>query len=255
MRSSEATAHCPTLTQLGINKTQSSRWQKLADVAPSIFETYIADAKTRAEEGITAASRNAVRNKHYWLTPPDLYAKLEREFGPFDYDPTPYPRPKHFDGLKASWGKCSYVNPMFQGGMTAWAKKAVAENQKGKTVVMVFPLDGWIHMLLNAGATIRSIGDVKWCAIEDGTVGSGSPRPIAAFILRGRRKRKSRGSEACARQIEHHPVPAEGRRRSRVNPGSRFQGIKASTGAVLALARRGTYTRAQACPTTSPPGN
>jgi hypothetical protein len=136
-----------------------------------------------AEYYMLLANVAAAGHKHYWLTPPDLYAELEREFGPFDFDPCPYPRPKGFDGLKVDWGQCNYVNPMFQGGVTAWVKKAIAEHQKGKTVVMVFPLDGWIHMLLKAGAKIRSIGNVKWLATEDGTPAKGSARPIAAFIL------------------------------------------------------------------------
>src|SRR5438128_2401003 len=75
--------------------------------------------------------RPAKDGKHYWLTPPDLMASMEREFGLFDFDPCPYPRPKGFDGLKVEWGKRNYVNPMFQGGMTAGAKKTIAENQKG----------------------------------------------------------------------------------------------------------------------------
>src|SRR2546422_7538998 len=128
--------------------------------------------------------RPAKDGNRYWLTPPDLMDALHREFG-FDFDPCPYPRPKGFDGLKEEWGWSNYVNPMFQGGMTAWVKKAIAEHQKGKDVVIVFPLDGWVHMLLRAGATIRPLGDVKWLATEDGTPGTGIGREIAAFILQG----------------------------------------------------------------------
>ena len=36
---------------------------------------------------------SGANGKHYWLTPPDLYAALDAEFQ-FDFDPCPYPRPK-----------------------------------------------------------------------------------------------------------------------------------------------------------------
>ncbi len=186
VQSPEDTAQQPsTLKELGITKTQSSRWQKLANLAPSAFETYVTDAKNRAEKGTTAALRAAVRDKHYWLTPPDLMAELQLEFD-FDFDPCPYPRPKGFDGLKEEWGRSSYVNPIFGNGNgpTAWAHKAIKENKKGKTVVMVWPLDRWVLALLEAGAKIRNLGNVKWRAVEDGTPGTGNGRYTAAFILK-----------------------------------------------------------------------
>lgn len=130
--------------------------------------------------------------KHYWLTPPELYKDLNDEFK-FDYDPCPYPKPDHFCGLDAEWGQSSYVNPPFgyiikdgkKKGPTAWARKAIAEQQKGKDVVLVYPTDKWIHYLLAAGAELRSLGDVKWCATEDGSAGKGIGRYTMAFILKG----------------------------------------------------------------------
>jgi hypothetical protein len=32
-------------------------------------------------------------DRRFWLTPPDIYSKLDAEFG-FDFDPCPYPRPE-----------------------------------------------------------------------------------------------------------------------------------------------------------------
>jgi hypothetical protein len=130
--------------------------------------------------------------KHYWLTPPDLYAALDAEFG-FDFDPCPYPRPDGFDGLTCDWGQRNYVNPPFgsiihQGkkkGPTAWVRKAIAEQRKGKLVVLVYPVDKWVLMLLDAiGTEVRNLGDVRWCATEDGAPGPGTGRHIACFILR-----------------------------------------------------------------------
>jgi hypothetical protein len=70
-------------------------------------------------------------------------------------------------------------------GPTAWARKAIAEHAKGKDVVLVYPIAKWIHMLIAAGAEVRNLGDVKWCATEDGTPGPGIGQHVACFVLRG----------------------------------------------------------------------
>lgn len=139
---------------------------------------------------------NGEDKKHYWLTPPEIYKTLSEEFGPFDFDPCPYPLPRGFDGLTCAWGKRNYVNPPFgsiihQGkkkGPTAWVRKAVEEWQKGKLVVLVYPIDKWVLMLLKAilgqHGEVRNLGDVRWLAIEDGTQGKGTGRHIACFVLR-----------------------------------------------------------------------
>ena len=134
--------------------------------------------------------RGSADGKHYWLTPLDLKLKLDAEFQ-FDFDPCPYPLPEGFDGLTCEWGKSNYVNPPFgsiihQGrkkGPTAWARKAILEHSKGKRVVLVYPIDKWVLMLMAAGAEVRNLGDVRWCAIEDGSQGKGTGRHIAQFIL------------------------------------------------------------------------
>lgn len=133
---------------------------------------------------------NGSDGKHYWLTPPALYAELNGEFK-FTFDPCPYPVPEGFDGLTQPWGQSSYVNPPFgsimhegkKKGMTAWVRKAIAEHKQGKRVVMVYPLDKWVLMLLGAGAKVRNLGDVRWLATEDGSAGKGTGRHIACFIL------------------------------------------------------------------------
>ena len=140
---------------------------------------------------------NGTDGKHYWLTPPEIYEPLQKEFN-FDFDPCPYPKPESFDGLTSEWGKSNYVNPPFgsiihQGkkkGPTAWARKAIEEHKKGKSVVLVYPIDKWILMLLQEGAEVRNLGDVKWLATEDGSQGKGTGRHIAAFVLRAALQQK-----------------------------------------------------------------
>lgn len=135
--------------------------------------------------------------KHYWLTPPELMKELHEEFG-FDFDPCPYPRPEGFDGLIDDWeGTSVYVNPPFgavlhQGpddkkprkkGPTFWARKAIKEYKKGKKVVMVYPIDKWVLMMLEYVSEVRNLGDIKWCAIENGKPGVGTGRHVAMFVL------------------------------------------------------------------------
>lgn len=124
---------------------------------------------------------NTSDGKHYWLTPPDLMKQLQLEFK-FDYDACPFPRPEGFDGLTSEWGSSTYVNPPFH-GPTAWARKAIEENKKGKRVVMVFPIDKWVHLMLEAGAKVTNLRDVRWCSIEDGEPGKGTGRHVAMFVL------------------------------------------------------------------------
>ena len=140
---------------------------------------------------------NSDDNKHYWLTPPELMEELQEKYD-FDFDPCPYPKPDNFDGLTCEWGKSNYVNPPFgsiihhspndknpkKKGATAWVRKAIEEYNKGKDVVFVYPVDKWVLMLVEAGAEITNLGDVKWCAIEDGTPGKGTGRHIAQFTLK-----------------------------------------------------------------------
>lgn len=132
--------------------------------------------------------------KHYWLTPKELYASLEKEFK-FDFDPCPYPKPDNFDGLTSDWGSSNYVNPPFgsiivdgkKKGPTAWARKAIEESKKGKNVVLVYPLPKWVLMLLKECAEVRNLGDVKWISIEDEKSGKGIGQHIAMFVLKGKK--------------------------------------------------------------------
>jgi hypothetical protein len=144
---------------------------------------------------------NKQDGKHYWLTPWEepAISQLVADYGPFDFDPCPCPKPENFDGLTCEWGQRNWVNPPFgsimhQGpndrkprkkGPTAWMRKAIAEQAKGKLSVVVYPVDKWVLMMLNniGAMNIRNLGDVRWLATEDGTKGKGTGRHIAAFIL------------------------------------------------------------------------
>ena len=50
--------------------------------------------------------------------------------------------------------------------------------------MLLYPIDKWILGMLAAGAKVRNLGDVRWCATEDGSTGKGTGRHIACFILK-----------------------------------------------------------------------
>jgi hypothetical protein len=77
--------------------------------------------------------------------------------------------------------------PREKKGPTAWVRKSIEEWRKGKRVVLVYPVDKWVLMLMKAilgdHAQVRNLGDVRWLAIEDRSEGKGTGRHIACFIL------------------------------------------------------------------------
>ena len=125
------------------------------------------------------------------LTPRALFDALDAEFnfdgGPgLPFDPCPYPRPDGFDGTLVPWGQSSYVNPPFgPPGFTEWVRKALAERDSGKTVVLTMPVYGWIARLLEAGAEARVRRD-WWWETPSGVRHKPS-QPLVAWVLRPRR--------------------------------------------------------------------
>jgi hypothetical protein len=127
----------------------------------------------------------------YWLTPPDLYAKLNAEHH-FDFDPCPCPVPIGWNALTMEhWGKSNFVNPPFRKddgvdgrGPTAFVRKAIAEAAKGNRSVFLLPVPHYVCLLLDAGATAQSQGRVRWLEVDTREPWK-SPRSIASFVLGG----------------------------------------------------------------------
>lgn len=142
---------------------------------------------------------NKSDGKHYHLTPKKMWDGYQKRY-PGIWDCCPYPRPEGYDALKVSWRKFTYCNWPFgttvdengkKIGFTAWCRKAIEEQSKGNTSIIVVPMDFGFHLLLNAGAEFRSIGEVKWRATEDGSE-QPSGRKIVEIALPGKMRLSSR---------------------------------------------------------------
>lgn len=130
-------------------------------------------------------------DKKFWIVPPEIYKPLDKEFN-FDFDPCPYPLPQGFNGIDVEWGNVNWVNPPFRkkdgkygAGPTAFIRKAIEEQKKGKTSVVIINTMAFINMLIEAGAECRSMGRVKWLDCNTGEPWK-SPSNTTLFILRGK---------------------------------------------------------------------
>lgn len=129
-----------------------------------------------------------------WLTPPEFLAELDREFNfTKGFDPCPYPRPAGFDGLTVEWPQSTYCNPPFRKkdgkdghGIAAFARKAIAENKLGKSVVLVLPTKSTINFMLEAGAELGSARRINWIDPKTGQPATTSPSSNMLAILRGK---------------------------------------------------------------------
>lgn len=144
------------------------------------WRTVWREIKTRHKE---------TENRH-WITPPETEAIVREEIGDF-HDPFPYPSPDCYDALEVDWLDPSYVNASFVAahekkgrGLTAVAYHAIGQVRKnGITVAMVVPVNRIVCQLIEAGATVRSLGRVRWRHTVTGKAMPG-PHPCVLFTLR-----------------------------------------------------------------------
>jgi hypothetical protein len=147
----------------------------------------------RVENYSESKTENVVpflRQPQVWRTPPDHYKKLEAEYGPFDFDATPHPRPPGFNSLEVPWGRRTFCNGPYSArrnpegyGPTAFARKAIQENRLGKTIVFLAPVFNYVNLLLEAGAEAHSLGRVQFEAATGRLLSA--PMFITCFVLRG----------------------------------------------------------------------
>jgi DNA N-6-adenine-methyltransferase (Dam) len=112
----------PKLSDLGISKTQSSRWQQLAALNAETFEAKVERASTRAYDRVVRGTQGT--GQHEWFTPAEFLAVVRAALGTIDLDPASSDEAqqivqatnyftKEQDGLKKEWYGKVYLNPPY----------------------------------------------------------------------------------------------------------------------------------------------
>ena len=119
-------------------------------------------SKTKLKSDIEKKKFNGIFGKKNDLvyTPKPFYDELDKEFG-FDFDPCPID--PQFDGLKAEWGKCNFVNPPYS-SIPKWIEKGIKECKKGKKCVFLVPIRPnskyWANNVYKNVTSIRYISPI-----------------------------------------------------------------------------------------------
>ena len=159
----------PTLANLGVTKTQSSKWQHLAALPDEKFEIRVAHAKARVEGMTTSAPSRMDKysGDNEWYTPPDIIEAARRVLGDIDLDPASHVlaqtwiKAKTFytvadNGLERPWRGRVWLNPPYcRELMGPFAGKLLAEHASGAVEQAILLTHGctdtgWFHAAVRA---------------------------------------------------------------------------------------------------------
>ena len=132
------------------------------------------------------------RESELWSTPQDFFDSLNDEFH-FTLDACALPEnakcSRYFtpdeDGLTQDWNADAvWCNPPYGRSVGNWVKKAAAESEKGRTVVMLLPArtdTKWFHEYIYNKAEIRFVAG----RLRFGNSKNNAPFPSMVVIFRG----------------------------------------------------------------------
>jgi phage N-6-adenine-methyltransferase len=192
VRSHDDTA--PKLEAIGINKSQSSRWQAIAEVPEPKFESYIEVKKALEEEITTAGMLRIVHVSHNsgnneWYTPKEYIKAARRVLGSIDLDPASSESANEVvgaeaiytiedDGLQQEWHGNVWLNPPYASDLVQkFADKLAAELFSGNVEEAIVLVNNatetkWFRKLVDSASAICfPTGRVRFWGIN-GNVGA-----------------------------------------------------------------------------------
>jgi phage N-6-adenine-methyltransferase len=183
-RSQDVTALPPSLSDLGIDKMQSSRWQREAKVDDETFEQYLASCREQQRE-ITQSGLLKIANgshvslnsgENEWYTPPEYIEAARQAMGSIDLDPASCETAqanvrakRYFDiednGLEKPWTGNVWLNPPYSKDLIGLFADKVTRECFDQAVVLVNNATdtGWFHALASvASAACFFRGRIKF---------------------------------------------------------------------------------------------
>jgi hypothetical protein len=145
-------SHVATLSELGINRTQSSRWQKLAAIPADKFEAKLASESKLACNRVGSRLLRGSQSVECY-TPAKYVNAARRVLGTIDLDPascelanrtvraTRY-FTKEQDGLAQTWHGRVFMNSPYLGGAGPFVTKLVAEYRAGNVTAAIALVSG-----------------------------------------------------------------------------------------------------------------
>jgi phage N-6-adenine-methyltransferase len=136
-------SHVATLSDLGVNKTQSSRWQQLANLDEQSFEERLAHITRKAVAAVDGEPRLSLTGDNEWYTPARYIEAARRVLGNIDLDPASCEaaqatvKARQFftaedDGLAKEWRGRVWLNPPYARDLIGeFVAKLVADHQSG----------------------------------------------------------------------------------------------------------------------------
>lgn len=169
-----STAQLSKLADLGVTKTQSSRWQKLAALPDDKFKVRVDHAKDRVKGMTTSApsySKAEYTGENEWFTPSDWIERSREAMEGIDLDPASHVLAQQTveagrffttadNGLEQSWFGNVWLNPPYSRALLApFVDKLVAEWTKGaieQAILLThnYTDTAWFHTAARAAKAI-----------------------------------------------------------------------------------------------------